>query len=76
MDSLSSNVKENIRVSENTVDLLSQIVEVLNIRLTPSQLVICVELIERGVSFKGLSEAIAHFGRRENFAETPKFGDV
>lgn len=76
MEPLSSSVKENIQVSEKTVEAVHQLAQILNVHLTPSQLAVCIGIIERGASFKAPSEAINFFSRQETSSKLPKTSHV
>uniref|UniRef100_A0A0N5ADU8 Anaphase-promoting complex subunit 11 n=1 Tax=Syphacia muris TaxID=451379 RepID=A0A0N5ADU8_9BILA len=64
MEPSSSNIKENIPFSEKTFEAVQQLAQILNVDFTPSQIAVCINLIERGVSYKALANTILCFSKQ------------
>ncbi|VDK55471.1 unnamed protein product [Anisakis simplex] len=60
----SSGIKENIQLSQTTLDTVKDLADLLHVDLTPDQLLVCVEIIRRGGSPVGLHQAIKRFSNQ------------
>ena len=76
MEPLPPNIKENIHISKKTFEAVQQFAQILHVNLTPSQLAVCIGLIERGVSFEALAEAISCFAKLPVESNPPKTSHV
>ncbi|EJW88014.1 hypothetical protein WUBG_01075 [Wuchereria bancrofti] len=56
-----SGLKENIQLSKETTELIESLAVFLRVPLTPSQLLVCVELLQKGVSYRSLIDAIIRY---------------
>uniref|UniRef100_A0A1I8EV46 SGF29 C-terminal domain-containing protein n=1 Tax=Wuchereria bancrofti TaxID=6293 RepID=A0A1I8EV46_WUCBA len=68
-----SGLKENIQLSKETTELIESLAVFLRVPLTPSQLLVCVELLQKGVSYRSLIDAIIRYsGKRHRNNELDK----
>uniref|UniRef100_A0A1I7VPK2 Mitotic-spindle organizing protein associated with a ring of gamma-tubulin 1 n=1 Tax=Loa loa TaxID=7209 RepID=A0A1I7VPK2_LOALO len=61
-----SGLKENIHLSEETAELIESLALLLHVPLTSSQLSICVELLQKGVSHRSLVDAITRYSGKNH----------
>ncbi|VDN02917.1 unnamed protein product [Thelazia callipaeda] len=66
MSSQKSYVNESSHLSEETNELIGTLAVILHVPLTPSQLSICVALIEKGVSHQGLIKSVIPLKKKVN----------
>ncbi|KAK6114110.1 hypothetical protein QQG55_54540 [Brugia pahangi] len=62
-----SGLKENIQLSKETTELIESLAVFLRVPLTPSQLLVCVELLQKGVSYRSLIDAIIRYSGKVFF---------
>ncbi|VIO89753.1 CG30390-PA, putative [Brugia malayi] len=60
-----SGLKENIQLSKETTELIESLAVFLRVPLTPSQLLVCVELLQKGVSYRSLIDAIIRYSGKQ-----------
>lgn len=65
-----SGLKENIQLSKETTELIESLAVFLRVPLTPSQLLVCVELLQKGVSYRSLIDAIIRYSGKGSKKES------
>lgn len=60
-----SNLKENIHLTEDTIELVESLATLLRLPVTSSQLSVCIELLQRGISHRSLVSAIRQYSGKK-----------